>query len=53
METHKKTLTSQSTLRKNGTGRINLPGFRYTTKLQSLTQYSTGTKIEIQINGTG
>ena len=25
----------------------------YTTKIQSLKQYGTGTKTEIQINGTG
>ena len=33
--------------KKNGTGGINLPDFRYTTKLQSLIQYGIGTKTEI------
>ena len=33
--------------KKNGTAGINLPDFRYTTKLQSSRQYGTGTKTEI------
>ena len=32
---------------KNGTGRINLPDFRYITKLQSSRQYGTGRKTEV------
>ena len=35
--------------KKNGAGGINLPDFR---KLKSSRQYGTGTKTEIQINGT-
>ena len=38
--------------KKNGTGGINLPDSGSTTKLQSSRQYGTGTKTEIQINGT-
>ena len=40
--------------KKNGTGGINLPDYTtdYTTKPQSSRQYGTGTKTEIQINGT-
>ena len=38
--------------KKNGTGGINLPDIRYTTKLQPSRQYGTGAKTEIQINGT-
>ena len=33
--------------KKTGTAGINLPDFRYTTKLQSSRQYGTGTKTEI------
>jgi len=33
--------------KKNGTGGINLPDFRSTTKPQSSRQYGTGTKTEI------
>ena len=38
--------------KKNGTGGINLPDLRFTTKPQSSRQYGTGSKTEIQINGT-
>ena len=38
--------------KKNGTGGINLPDSDYTTKSHSSRQYGTGTKTEIQINGT-
>ena len=38
--------------KKNGIGGINLLTSDYTTKLQSSRQYGTGTKTEIQINGT-
>ena len=45
---HKKTLNSKSNLKKkNGTGGINLPDFKVTTKLQSSRQYDTGTQREI------
>ena len=37
---------------KNGARGIRLPTSVYTTKLQSSKQYDTGTKTEIQINGT-
>ena len=48
-----KTLNSQSSPEKeDGGGEINLPDFNYTTKLQSSRQYGTGTKTEIQTNGT-
>ena len=48
-----KTSNSQTILRKkNGTGGINLPDLGSTTKPQSLTQYGTGIKTEIQISGT-
>ena len=52
METQK-TLNSQSNLEKEEEWSWrNLPTSDYTTKLQSSRQYSTGTKTEIQTNGT-
>ena len=52
METQK-TPNSQAVLKKkNGAGGINLLTSDYTTKLQSSRQYGTGTKPEIQTNGT-
>ena len=45
---YKRPRIAKANWRKNGTGGINLPDFRvYTTKLQSLRQYGTGTKTEI------
>ena len=45
---YKKTSNSQSNLEKEeGTGGINLPDFRLCPKIQSSTQYGTGTKTEI------
>ena len=38
--------------KKNGDGRSNFLTSGYTTKLQSARQYRTGTKTEIQTNGT-
>ena len=46
-----KTSNSQSNLEKNGTGGTCLTS-DYTTKPQSSRQYGTGTKTEIQTNGT-
>ena len=39
--------------RKEGIEGIRLPDFIYTAKLQSLKQCGTGTKTEMEINGTG
>ena len=52
MEIQKTSNTKAILRKKNGTGGINLLTLDYTTKLQSSKQYGTGTKTEIQINGT-
>ena len=52
METQKTPNTKAILTKKNGAGRITFLTSDYTTKLQSSREYGTGTKTEIQTNGT-
>ena len=52
MEIQKPRIAKAILRKKNGTEGINCLTSGYTTNLQSSRQYGTGTKTEIQINGT-
>ena len=52
METQKTRIAKAILRKKNGVGGINLLTSDYTTKLQSSRQNGTGTKAEIETNGT-